>query len=74
MVLELDVVNTTGAPLTFTATNLAGTAWINFSIAANFSLMTYRSQLGKKLVGGLVWSASGPGLVGSAILRTQWTP
>jgi hypothetical protein len=72
-VIELDIINTTGSGITVTVGNNNGDpAFIEFQISGSTaqgkSLMSYRSQVGKKLTGGMIWSASAPGLVGSVCL------
>jgi hypothetical protein len=74
-VIELEIVNPTNGAIIVTVTNAAGVAWLSQSIAAAaggvYSLMEFRSAVGKTLRGGMLWSANAPGLKGSVCLRTQ---
>ena len=72
--IEMDVVNTSESAITLTVSNSQGGSplivdQVEASSANGNSMLSFRSQVGKLFTGGLVWSASASGLVGSVCIK-----
>lgn len=71
LVETITITNTTAADLTFTITNVGGTAFAKDTIVAANSFYVISIPTRRRFTGGMRWSASGAGLNGYFLGRVQ---